>query len=503
MRRWSFALAFLVLGGVCGSFLATAYLHGDSPNTTPAIPPVLTSYRDVVKKVLPAVVSIESRVKARSRPARRRVPLDEGQIPEEFRRFFGDAEPGPMQDDDGNGPSSVGFGSGFLVDPNGVILTNNHVVDGADQVLVQLRDGRKFQSSDIKTDPKTDLAIVRIKASEPLPYLELGDSDQMEVGDRVLAIGAPFGLTGTVTNGIVSAKGRSIKVNMYEDFIQTDAAINPGNSGGPLVNLAGQVIGINSAIKSRSGGFQGIGLAVASNLAKNIMNQLEKYGTVHRGYLGVQVQDLNNPEVAKKLGLKSSDGVLVAGTFDNTPAAKGGIKEGDVIVSVNGKEVKDGRELQTVVAGLPLNKPVDVVVLREGKEKTLHVTVEEQPKTYGAAGTRPHRHGEPSEESLGVEKFGVEVTDLTPESADALGYREDAKGALITKVDPDGVGSEGGLRRGMLVMEVDRKPVASAKAFRDAVAAASLEKGVLLKVRSPQGGVSYLVLKAANAGAAK
>jgi len=495
MRRWSLALALLVLGGVGGTFVATTYLHGNAPPAAPAIPGEMTSYRDVVKKVLPAVVSIESRVKAKVRPAHRRAPLDEGQIPEEFRRFFQDMPQTPQPDEEGNGggPTAVGFGSGFIVDPNGIILTNHHVVDGADQVEIQLRDGRKFLSTDVKSDPKTDLAIVRIKAKD-LPFLEMGDSNAMEVGDRVLAVGAPFGLTGTVTSGIVSAKGRSIKVNMYEDFIQTDAAINPGNSGGPLVNLAGQVIGINSAIKSRTGGFQGIGLAVASNLAKNIMLHLEKDGVVHRGYLGVQVKDVDNAELAQRLGLKDAQGVIVASAFENSPAAKAGLKDGDVIVSIGGKAIKDGKELQTAVTDLPLNKPTEVSILRDGKSKTLQVTIEEQPKEFGTVLASTPRPAEQPEEAISVGKLGVEVTDLTPELAESLGYRHNPKGVLVSKVKSDSVAFEGGLRRGMVVTKVEKKPVANAKAFRDAVASASLEKGLLLQVQTPQG-VEYMLLK--------
>jgi serine protease Do len=499
MRRWSFALAFLVVGGIGGTFVTTAYLHGKVPAAA-AIPSEMTSYRDVVKKVLPAVVSIESRVKAKVRPARRKAaaPFDEGQIPEEFRRFFEDMPRVPQADEDGpSGPSAVGFGSGFIVDPKGVILTNNHVVDGADQVEIQLRDGRKFLSTDVKTDPKTDLAIVRINAKGDLPFLEMGDSDAMEVGDRVLAVGAPFGLAGTVTSGIVSAKGRSLKMNMYEDFIQTDAAINPGNSGGPLVNLAGQVIGINSAIKSRTGGFQGIGLAVASNLAKNVMSQLSKEGTVHRGYLGVEVQAVDNAELAKHLGMHEGEGLVVTSTFENTPATKGGIKEGDVILSIHGKPITDYQALKTVVAGLPLNQPVDVNILRNGKSQTLHVTIEEQPKDYGTAVARTPRHEEQAEEAVTVGKIGVQVTDLTSESAEGLGFRPNAKGVLVTKVSPDSVAAEAGLRRGMLVTKVEQKSVTNAKQFSDAIAAASLTNGVMLQVKSPQGGTAFVLLKSA------
>ncbi|HZT82751.1 MAG TPA: trypsin-like peptidase domain-containing protein, partial [Gemmataceae bacterium] len=384
-RTWLLVVASLALGALVGSFAAAPRLlqgkgaaAAPAQAAPPAIPKELTSYRDIVKQILPAVVSIEVKSKppARKQPAaRNRLPFpDDDRIPEEFRRFF---EQFPQIPDD-SAPPVLGFGSGFLVDPKGVVLTNYHVVDGADTVEVQLKDGRKFVSKDIKADAKTDLAIVRIQAKEDLPYLQLGDSDQMEIGDRVLAIGAPFGLTGSVTHGIISAKGRSLHMNMYEDFLQTDAAINPGNSGGPLVNLEGKVIGINAAIKSRSGGFQGIGLAIASNLARNVMRQLEKDGVVHRGYLGVQIKELIDRDLARRLGVGDQGGVLVTQVFDNTPAAKAGVRDGDVITSLGGRPVREGRELQNAVAGLPLGKPVDLTIVREGQPKTLRVTIEEQ-----------------------------------------------------------------------------------------------------------------------------
>jgi serine protease Do len=449
----------------------------------------------VVKKVLPAVVSIESRAKVvKTAQPRRRAPAD-NQFPEEFRRFFEN----PQDGDESPAPHG-GFGSGFLVDARGVILTNNHVVDGAEQVIVELRDGRKFVSKDIKTDPKTDLAIVKIDAKGPLPYLEMGDSGVMEIGDRVLAVGAPFGLTGTVTQGIVSAKGRSLHMNMYEDFLQTDAAINPGNSGGPLVNLEGKVIGINAAIKSRSGGFQGIGLAIASNMARNVMDQLLKDGVVRRGYLGVQIKDVLDPEVANRLGMKEGEnGVLVTRVFEKTPGAKAGLKDGDVIQSLDGKPIKDGHELQIVVATLPLGKPVEVAVIRDGKPQKLSVTIEEQPREYGTIRVPVRRTPEPEADAVPVEKIGVEVSDLTPDTAEQLGYPESTKGVLITKVGDDGLAAAGGLRRGMVITKVDKKPVASAKALKEALEGASLDKGVLVQVQSPQGGTNYVLLKSGAA----
>jgi serine protease Do len=502
MARWSIAVMCLALGGIAGSFIGGPALHGQNPPAAAtAIPQELTSYRDVVKRVLPAVVSIESRIRPtqkadRSNSPRRRPRSEQNdQIPEEFRRFFDELERRGQLEVPDDTPRG-GFGSGFVVDPKGVILTNYHVVGGAQQVEVQLKDGRKFVSRDIHGDPKTDLAIVRIKSASPLSYLELGDSDAMEIGDRVLAVGAPFGLVGSVTSGIVSGKGRNVNVNMYEDFLQTDAAINPGNSGGPLVNLAGQVIGINSVIKSRTGGFQGVGLAIASNLAKNIMQSLLKDGVVHRGYLGIQIGTLT-PEVAARLELKNEGGVVVGRVFEDSPASKAGLQAGDVVTALGGKSVKDPRELQTVVTTLPLHKPVDVTVLRDGKAMVVPVTIEEQPEDYGTTAVIP-RSGEPSteKESLSIDKFGIEARDLTPEIAGQLKYKESESGALITKVEPGSVAAEAGLIRGLLVTKVDKKAVNSAAALKDRLEKASLEKGVLLQVESPRGGINYVILKA-------
>lgn len=498
--RWSLLVACLLIGGIVGSYVGGPLLRGQG-TPPPAFPKELTSFRTVVKNVLPAVVSIEAKakpvVKTKQATPRIRPRAEDMQIPEEFRRFFEEFDRLPR--DLQNQEPRVGFGSGFIVDAKGVVLTNNHVVDGADQVEIQLADGRKFISKDIKTDPKTDLAIVRIETKEALPYLEMGDSDAMEIGDRVLAVGAPFGLTGTVTAGIISAKGRNgLNMNMYEDFVQTDAAINPGNSGGPLVNLEGKVVGINSAIKSRSGGFQGIGLAVASNLAKNVMTQLLKDGVVRRGYLGIQIKDLDL-DVAERLGVKGKNGVVVSHVQEGAPAAKGGVKDGDVIVGLGGKSIKDGHELQRIVAALPLGKPADLMVVRDGKTLTLSVSVEEQPKDFGNARVpvRPTPKRDPS--TMSLDKIGLEITDLTPEMADELGFAKDAKGAVVTQVEPGSAAAAAGLRRGALIVKVDKVPVASATAARDAVEKAALDKGVLFQVQTPQGGTSYLVLKAETA----
>jgi len=353
--RHVIAFACLALGAAGGAYLASAtHSVKAEPKVPPAVPAELTSYRDVVRGVVPAVVSIESRARTR-RPGRDRETSVE-----------------------------LGMGSGVIVDSKGVVLTNYHVIDGADFVQVRLADGRKFISDDMAGDKKTDLAIVHVKSDKPLPALTLGDSTKMEVGDRVLAVGAPFGLTGSVTHGIISAKSRSLRLNAYEDFLQTDAAINPGNSGGPLVNLEGQVIGINSAIKSRTGGFQGVGLAISSDLAKAVMAQLLKDGVVHRSYLGVEIRDVD-ADVAKELRLTASSGALVTRVLPDSPGEKAGLKPRDVVTRIGSVPIHEGAELRKVLAALPVGRPVEVAILRDGESRVQTVVVEEQPDDYGIA----------------------------------------------------------------------------------------------------------------------
>jgi serine protease Do len=501
MMRWSLVAGCFALLTIGGFVALSSRLQSQQP-AVPPVPKELYSYRDIVKRALPAVVSIEAEAKSKPRsklkqPARRGQLPNDPRVPEEFRRFFEEfGTPDQMPDES----PRLGFGSGFIIDPKGVILTNWHVVNGADHVTVQLKDGRKFTSHDIKGDQKTDLAIVRIQPGDqgPLPFLELGDSDSMEIGDRVLAVGAPFGLTGTVTQGIVSAKGRNgLQMNMYEDFIQTDAAINPGNSGGPLVNLEGKVIGINSAIKTRSGGSQGIGLAVASNLARNIVQSLQKDGIVHRGYLGIQIADLS-PAVASRLGVKKDTGVVVGDVLDDSPAAKAGLQPGDIIVKLGGKTLKEGRELQTAVAGLPLHKPVDLTVVRDGKTRVMPVTIEEQPGDFGLARSVAPRRPQENSSSVEMDKLGVELSDLTPDAAEELGYRKNVRGVLITNVNSGTPAWEAGLRKGMVISKVDQQTVTSPTAARQALEKANMERGALLQVHTPRG-MNFILLKAETA----
>jgi serine protease Do len=486
--------------GICtavavgGLLVAKPVLLSGQP---PHVAKEFASYRGIVQHVLPAVVSVEALPKTHPAGAKMQGPSSGSfgnlpGLPDELRKKLEEFQGQPFAP---RRPApGHAFGSGFVVDPSGIVLTNDHVVREAGRVQVTLQDGRKFIARDIKRDPKTDLAILRIDAKEPLPYLELGNSDEMEIGDRVLAIGAPLGMTGTVTSGIISAKGRDIHMNMYEDFLQTDAAINPGNSGGPLVNLEGKVIGINSAIKSETGGFQGIGLAISSNLVKNVMNQLLKDGSVHRGYLGVQIRALD-PEVAARLGVANGAGVVISQVTAGTPAARAGIQEGDIVTAAAGHAVKDARDLQRVIASLVPGKPVEVTVVREGVSKTLTVTIEEQPGELGALDGSSPESSKKESAPTSLNRIGVKVAELTPERAKELGYSEKTEGVLVTDVEPNGMADGAGLRSGTLIVKVDQVPVKTVAEARKALEKGSFEKGVLLQVKTPHGGTTYVLLK--------
>ena len=480
----------LVLAGFALGVAATAFvtgLHGQPAPPPPAVPKELASFRDVVKRVLPAVVSIDAK-SLDKKPADagvKKSQLPPG-TPDEFRRFFEVADDsGPKAD------PNLGFGSGVIVDPAGVVLTNFHVVEGADTVELSLQDGRKFTSKDIRRDAKTDLAVIRVQAANPLPALDLGDSDGMEVGDRVLAVGAPFGLAGSVTHGIVSAKSRqNLKLNQYEDFLQTDAAINPGNSGGPLVSLDGKVIGITSAIKTRSGGSQGVGLAVSSNLAKDVVDQLLKNGVVRRGYLGVAIKPLDD-ETALKSGLPKGTGVVVTKVYENTPAAKAGLQVGDIVTSVGGVAVKEANTLPRIAAKLPLDKETELVYVRDGKAVAVAVTIAEQPDDFGKrAKTVPEKP-----QTLKFDDLGLTVADLTPGEAARFEYPKGTAGVLVVGLQRGGPAAEAGVVLGRVIQKVDKTPVTTAKEFADALAAANRERGALLTLLRPTGEVEFAVVK--------
>jgi serine protease Do len=299
-------------------------------------------------------------------------------------------------------------GSGVIIDPSGLILTNNHVVAGGGKLTVRLYDGRELEATDVKTDPNTDLAIVRVKASGSLPSASLGNSDQLRIGDWVLAVGQPFGLENTVTKGIVSATGRAVGITRYDEFIQTDAAINPGNSGGPLVNLRGEVVGINTAISSSSGGFQGVGFAIPVNVAKWVSSQLEKDGKVHRAYLGVGIQPIDHA-LATQLNLVTSHGALVTDVQPSSPAAKAGFQPQDVIVEFGGVKINSPRNLQAIAGRSAIGTSQPVTVLRDGKRVELHVTLREAPANYGERTTQPVENSPANDHHKKYDKLGLEV----------------------------------------------------------------------------------------------
>lgn len=452
-----------------------------------------TSYRDVVKKVLPAIVSIESKSMAPSGQAmmwQKNWP-DDVDLPMDIRKFFGTfAIPGNM-------PEMVrkGFGSGFIVDPTGVIVTNHHVVQGARQVTVHLQDGRTFESKDIKTDPKSDLAVIRINSPATLPYVEFADSGTVEIGDRVLAFGSPFGLAGSVTSGIISGKGRHANLSMYEDYLQTDAAINPGNSGGPLVNLEGKVVGVNTAMKSLSGGSQGVGFAIPGTFALEIINKLQKNGSVQRGYLGVQIRAVD-PVVAERLGAQNRHGVVVARVMEDSPAARAGIQPGDVITVVDGKAIKEPAELQRQIADHSPEKTVKLQILRDQKTREVSVTLKDQPDMAVFQKETEHENPQgPSGER--IENIGLELSAVTDNLTRRFGYQnEHPVGAIITRVDSGSLAAMAGMTPGTIITKVDETTVENAAQARHALEKASLQRGILLQVYYPQSGTGYVMLKA-------
>jgi len=437
-----------------------------------------SAFRTAADKVLPSVVMITNKP-ANVMPADHpdpgidKLPFGDMFRDHDLKRFFREMPSVPA-------PPQGGIGSGVIVDESGVILTNDHVVAGGGTVTVRLQDGREFEAIEVKTDPKTDLAVVRIEADN-LKAVPMGDSDQMQIGDWVLALGQPFGLEGTVTAGIISAKGRGIGLNDRESYLQTDAAINPGNSGGPLVNLDGEVIGINTAISSRSGGSEGIGFAVPINVAKWVSEQLRHDGTVHRGQLGVSIQSLTH-QLAEQFGLKPGDGVLVNDVLADSPAAQAGVKTGDVIVEFAGKKISEPRELQFAVEETKPGSEQQLVVVRGGERLTLTAAIREVAGGNDASG----KAGTAGDDEFSLQKYGFGIGALSAELAEQMGMK-DARGVAITSVEEGTPAGEAGLKAGMLVTEVNRKPVTSVEEFRQAIEKESAEKGMLLLVRTSEG----------------
>ncbi|HLG18655.1 MAG TPA: DegQ family serine endoprotease [Bdellovibrionota bacterium] len=388
-----------------------------------------------------------------------------------FRKFFGEMpEDAPQM-------KQQSLGSGFILTDDGYIVTNNHVIEKADEITVIIGKDQEYKAKLVGADPKTDVALIRVEAKDKLKTLEMGDSDDLQVGEIVVAIGNPFGLSHTVTQGIVSAKERSIGFGQYDNFIQTDASINPGNSGGPLLNLRAEVVGINTAIVASA---QGIGFAIPINLAKNIFSQLKEKGSVTRGWLGVYIQKVD-PDLARSMGLKDRRGALVSSVQKNSPAAKVGIQSGDVVMSFDGKEIKEFNDLPRLVASTPVGKKVTIVFLRDGKEQKVEVAVGE----LKGAPEEENEEG-PSEKPEAPSKpdqLGLTANTLTEKTARKLGLDSATKGVLVDRVAPDGAAAEKGVRRGDVIIEINRKRVESVLEYKKIVG--SLKKGdtVLLLIK--------------------
>ncbi|PLX93012.1 MAG: serine protease [Desulfuromonas sp.] len=441
------------------------------------------AFRSVAKKVSPAVVfiQVEQNIESSRSGVEFFSPFDSPFGDEFLRRFFGESPNSRSPRKQAPKKRASGQGSGFIITPDGYILTNNHVVDKADSVKVTMLDGREYNASIVGTDPPSDLAVIKIDESD-LPFLRLGDSEALEVGDWVLAVGNPFGLSHTLTAGIVSAKGRSnIGLSDYENFIQTDAAINPGNSGGPLVNLDGKVVGINTAIFSRSGGSMGIGFAIPVNMAKQVRKQLIEDGEVTRGQLGVYIQQLTS-ELAETFGLKKGEGVLVAQVIEDSPAEHGGLKRGDVILRIDGKNVGEVAQFRNQVALTAPGTKMRLTLQRDGKKKEITVVIGrldgESIATSGDGGKVPH--------------IGLSLQSLTPEIAERLGY-DDTEGVLVTAVEAGSRAEEAGIQRNDLILEIDRQPVTS-PAEAKALLGKKSRRGHLLLIRHGES-TRYLALK--------
>ncbi|MBT6728617.1 MAG: Do family serine endopeptidase [Deltaproteobacteria bacterium] len=388
---------------------------------------------------------------------------------------------GPFQ----NQPRQEGSGSGAIVRSDGYILTNHHVVGEADKISVQLYDGQELKARLIGTDPATDISVIKIEGKD-MPVLPMGNSNNILVGESVIVIGNPFGLSHTVTFGIISAKGRTgMGIAEYEDFIQTDAAINPGNSGGPLVDLEGKIVGVNTAIFSNSGGYQGIGFAVPINMARRVMNELIETGQVSRGWLGVGIQNMT-PELAKAFGLDKSRGSLVTGVMPGTPAEKAGLQKGDVILRLNGESIENSSVLRNAVADARADATVELELVRNKVVMMLSVQLDERPQQVGEAGTN-------SDNRNSTPELGFVVQELTPETAQRLGYQKAESGVVITTVKPESPAFNKGLRAGMMIVEMNRKSISSMADFQREVQASSKEEGLLLLVKTPQGS-QYLFL---------
>jgi serine protease Do len=477
-------LSMMAVFALCFFLLAVQAEAANQDNDIAMLDRSAKAFSSVVRKAGPAVVYISVEKTNKSFDERGQMDMFNDPF---FEHFFGKKfdrfrqEPSPFK--------QHGAGSGFIISPSGLILTNNHVVDNADTIRVRLADKREFTASVVGTDPQSDVALIKIDGKN-LPVLPLGDSDTLEIGEWVIAIGSPFELSQTVTVGVVSAKGRSkMGISDYENFIQTDAAINPGNSGGPLLNIHGKVVGINTAIFSRSGGYMGIGFAIPVNMAKSVEEQLRSNGKVTRGWLGLAIQDMNE-DLAQSFGVNKAEGILVAEITKGSPAKKAGIQQGDIILSLNGKKIVDVTGLRNRIAMTPPGSEVSLQIIREGRKKDVRVVIAEQPADFSQA-TRM-RSRKKNNSSL-LDNMGLALQELTSELAKQFGY-DKGQGILITQITPNSPADSVGIQAGQLIEEVNRVRVHSVADLKKAVKKGKNPNQLLLRIRAGEYS-KYVVLR--------
>ncbi len=470
-------------------FLSAVMLVGllVKPATARSVP---ESFADLAQKLLPAVVNISTTSATKAQEGAPQLPQFPPGSPFEdfFREYFEKNKPQEKR-------QATSLGSGFIIDREGIIVTNNHVIQDADEITVILHDNTSLEAKLLGRDPKTDLAVLQVKPGKELTAVPFGNSDQLRVGDWVMAIGNPFGLGGTVTAGIVSARGRNINSGPYDDFIQTDASINRGNSGGPLFNMEGEVVGINTAIFSPTGGSIGIGFSIPASIAVSVIDQLRNFGRTRRGWLGVRIQQVTD-EIAESLGLKKAQGALVAEVTKGSPAEDGKLKSRDVILSFNNQSVAEMRSLPRIVANTEIGKKVPVVVWRDGKRVTATVSVGELQEDQVAARKEPKETVENSTQEFKITALGVTLAMISAKTRARFKLRKSAKGVVITSVSPDGAAAEQQLKPGDVIMEVGQTKVRSPSEVNERVEEAmkSGRKSILL-LMDRQSGIGFVAIR--------
>jgi len=452
---------------------------------------------DVAEKVINAVVNVSTSQSVENRNSATPAPsLPPGSPFEEFFDEFFKNRRGPQGDNRPNTPRRQNsLGSGFIIDPSGIVVTNNHVISEADEVTVILNDGTRLKAEILGRDTKVDLALLRVKPEKPLTAVQFGDSDKLRLGEWVVAIGNPFSLGGTVTAGIVSARNRDINSGPYDNYIQTDAAINRGNSGGPLFNLDGEVIGVNTAIISPSGGSIGIGFAVPSKTAVAVIDQLRQFGETRRGWLGVRIQQVTD-DIADSLSIKPARGALVAGIDEKGPAKPAGIEAGDVIIKFDGKEIKEMKDLPRIVADTPVGKDVDVVIVRKGKEESHTVKLGRLEDGEKQAALTPNKDAAPPEKSVVQKTLGLNLANMTDDLRKRYKIKDSVKGVVITGVEPQSPAADKRLNVGDVVVEVSQEAVADTDALQKRVDQLKKEgrKSALLLIANAEGELRFVAL---------